>query len=143
MEKVFLILPLIFLLACTNQKKQKNIPMPEKTGTLAMFEIRKEFHNFGTLQDGEIVSYPFWFRNPGEAPLRITGTDTDCGCIQLSVPEHEIMPGDSAYIEVSYNSAGDVGKILKTVTVFANIEKEKVQFHITADVKSKWIKLNN
>ncbi len=141
MEKLFLILAFIFLLACTNQKKQKDVSASEKTGAMAMFEIRKEFHNFGTVHDGEIVSYPLWFRNPGKAPLQITGTDTDCGCIQLSVPEHEIMPGDSAYIEVSYNSAGDVGKIIKTITIFANIEKKKIQFHIAADVKSKWIEL--
>ena len=108
-----------------------------------MFEIRKEFHNFGTLHDGEIVSYPFWFKNKGGAPLKIASAETDCGCIKLSVPEHEIMPNDSAYIEVIFNSAGEVGKTLKTVTVFANIEKKKIQIHILADVKSKWIELNN
>ena len=53
------------------------------------------------------------------------------------------MPGDSAYVEVVYNSAGDVGKVLKTVTVFGNTEKKKVQFHIVANVKNKWIEFNN
>ncbi|HBL77878.1 MAG: hypothetical protein A2W90_01775 [Bacteroidetes bacterium GWF2_42_66] len=143
MGKLFLILAFAFLLACNNHEKRQNISVPEKTGAWAMFEIRKEFHNFGTLHDGEIVSYPFWFKNPGEAPLKITGTDTDCGCIQLSVPEYGIAPGDSAYIEVTYNSAGDVGKVIKTITVFANIKEKKIQFHIAADVKNKWIELNN
>ncbi|MDX9880630.1 MAG: DUF1573 domain-containing protein [Prolixibacteraceae bacterium] len=143
MEKSFLTWTMLLLLACSQAGSRKNNPVSEKTGTGAMFEIRKEFHNFGTLHDGEIVSYPFWFKNQGETPLKITGAETDCGCLQLSVPKHEIMPGDSAYIEVTFNSAGEVGKTLKTVTVFANIEKKKMQFHIAADVKNKWIELNN
>lgn len=139
----FLILAMLFLPACNPTGKQQNSQATGKTESPAMFEIRKEFHNFGTLHDGEIVSYPFWFTNPGGAPLKITSAETDCGCLRLSVPEYTIMPGDSAYIEVTFNSAGEVGKTLKTVTVFANIEKKKVQFHIVADVKSKWIELNN
>lgn len=115
----------------------------EKAGAMAKFEIKEEFHNFGTLQDGEIVSYAFWYKNTGNTALKISGSETDCGCIQIAVPEVDLMQGDSAYVEVMYNSAGDVGRIIKTVTLFANVEKKKIQFHIAADVKNKWIELNN
>jgi hypothetical protein len=143
MKRILLAYALFSLLACQNRNTREGSSAAGNPEEEAKFEIHKEFHNFGTLQDGEIVSYSFWFKNSGEAPLLVTGTDTDCGCIQVSVPEKMTMPGDSAYVEVVYNSAGDVGKVLKTVTVFGNTEKKKVQFHIVANVKNKWIEFNN
>ena len=141
MRRFFIILIMFAGLACQNQQEKKNTSDAKKAGALAKFEIKEEFHNFGTLQDGEIASYAFWYKNTGEAALKISGSETDCGCIQLSVPEEALMTGDSAYVEVMYNSAGEVGKTIKTVTLFANVETKKVQFHIAADVKNKWIEL--
>lgn len=143
MRKFFFILIFFVGIACHFKQEQHSSFVSEKPGAIAKFEIKEEFHNFGTLQDGEIVSFPFWFKNQGEATLKISGSETDCGCIELSISEKAVLPGDSAYVEVIYNSAGDVGKILKTVTLFANVEKKEIQFHIAADVKNKWIELNN
>lgn len=143
MKKVFQIAPVLFLFACVHTNNGQNTSTPIENGRWAKFEIQKEFHNFGLLKDGELVSYPFWFKNSGDAPLKISGTEVDCGCVQVSAPENAIMPGDSAYVEVIYNSAGEVGKQLKTVTVFANTLKKKIEFHIAADVKNEWIELNN
>lgn len=110
---------------------------------VAKFAIHKDFHNFGTLQDGEIVSFSFWLKSTGETQLRITDVETDCGCLEVHFPEQGILPGDSAAVEVVYSSGGDIGKQLKTVSLFTNAEKEQVDLHIAANVNSDWIDLNN
>lgn len=137
------ILVIVVAFSCSQAKKQAPSSEKEKVEGLAKFVNQEEFHNFGDLQDGEVVSYSFWFKNQGDATLKITGSETDCGCIQLTVPEKDIMPGDSAYIDVMYNSAGDVGQVLKTVTLFTNADKKEIKLYIQANVKNKWIDLNN
>jgi len=131
----------IVFVSCQTENRKQSVSEAGKAAPEGQFVVRKEFHNFGELKEGESVAYSFWFKNGGEAALKISGSETDCGCIQVSVPDEAVMPGDSAYVEVVYNSAGDVGKVLKTITLFANTKKKKIQFHIIADVKSEWIEL--
>lgn len=115
---------------------------PELKG-VAKFAIHKDFHNFGILQDGEIVSFSFWIKSTGETQLRITNVETDCGCLEVHFSEQGILPGDSAAVEVVYSSAGDIGKQLKTVSLFTNAEKEQIDLHVAANVNSDWIDLTN
>lgn len=135
----------LFLVACQHQSGKQDVKKQEEQSPKgpAKFAIHKDFHNFGTLHEGEIVSFSFWLKSTGESDLRVLKTETDCRCLQVEFPEKGIMPGDSAYFEVIYHSAGDIGKQLKTVRMFTNAEKEIAELHVAANVLSEWIDLNN
>jgi hypothetical protein len=54
-----------------------------------------------------------------------------------------IAPGQEGRIEVIYNSAGEVGRQLKTITLFSNAEPAQKQIFIRANVTNEMIELNS
>jgi hypothetical protein len=115
-----------------------------KNGRLADFVFREEFHNFGSLQAGEIVSYGFCIRNTGTAGLKIENAETDCGCISVDYPEETIAPGDSAFVDILFNSAGETGKVFKEIVLTTNVpNKKKAKLGIAAEVENELIKMHS
>ena len=133
------IIILAFLVACTSKNPKQQEEKPARITTVSFEE---EMHNFGQLQAGEIVVYTFVFINTGETNLTINNTETDCGCVQVNVPEHTIKPGDKGRIEVEFDSSGLIGRQLKTIEIHAN-SKEPKQFVIFAEVKNEQIEINS
>ena len=77
-------------------------------------------HDFGTITEGDKVSYTFTVTNTGENPLIIANCKGSCGCTVPVCPQEPIMPGESGSIPVEYDSKGKSGQDVKTVTVMAN-----------------------
>lgn len=82
--------------------------------------IIDEQHDFGTVKDGEKVHFSFRFVNSGNKPLVISNAQASCGCTVPEKPEKPIMPGDTSYIKVVFNSQGKVGHVEKTISVSSN-----------------------
>lgn len=133
------VVPILFLVACISEKKEQKDT--KQAAGFAQFEFQEEFYNFGKVKAGENVSFTFQFKNVGEAPLIISGFDTDCGCIKVNLPQQKIKKGQTGLIEVFFNSAGEVGKQLKTVHLFANTKEKEKQLHITANVENELINI--
>jgi len=110
---------------------------------VAKFVFSEEIHNFGSLNAGEVVSFTFIFRNEGTKTLTITGVDSGCGCTEVKMDNKTIEPGQESRIEVIYNSAGEVGRQLKTITLFSNAEPTQKQLFIKANVTNEIIELNS
>lgn len=118
---LFVIGLLLILSSCANHKKPENKDLeqynsPEKKSAGKIVFV-KEIHNFGTLKDGEIVSFSFVFRNMGGSPIQIVKTEVSCGCINIQYDRNDILPGESSDIEVVFNTSGEWGNILKGVTI--------------------------
>ena len=70
---------LVLVVSCANPEKPKGSVLHEikstekKTPGKIVFD--KEIHNFGTLKDGEIISFSFVFRNTGGSPFKIIKAD--------------------------------------------------------------------
>ena len=119
--------------ATQNAKKTKQ-GQPE-------FVFQEEFHNFGKLEAGETIAFDFSFENKGTGYLQIVKAVTDCGCITIGFPKEQITPGKDGYIEIVFNTSGEVGKVLKevqlvtkrcgtkTLTVGANIHNDVINLY--------------
>lgn len=59
------------------------------------------------------------FTNTGTAPLVIKNARGSCGCTVPTYPKEPIMPGETAELEIRYDTKR-VGKINKTVTITTN-----------------------
>ena len=59
------------------------------------------------------------FTNTGTEPLVIKNARGSCGCTVPTYPKQPIMPGESAEIEIRYDTKR-IGKINKTVTITTN-----------------------
>ena len=110
---------------------------------VAKFVFSEEIHNFGSLKAGEIVSFTYVFRNEGTKTLTITDVDSGCGCTEVKIENKNIEPGQEGRIEVIYNSAGEVGRQLKTITLYSNAETAQKQLYLKANVTNEIIELNS
>lgn len=132
---------LFIFVACnsSNSEKRKNIEIQQNRQTTE-FEFKKEMYNFGELQAGEITVFTFIFENTGENNLWINQVDGDCGCITATFPKKPVKPGETGEIEIEFDSSGLHGKQMKTITVDANVPKQK-QLAIFAEVKNEQLRI--
>ena len=103
-------------------------------GRIAKVEFDKEFHDFGTIKEGEIVVTEFIVKNVGDSDLLIHEAKGSCGCTVPKPPKEPIKPGASAPIKVSFDSKGKPGSQEKTVTLTTNSENGHETFKIKANV---------
>jgi hypothetical protein len=142
--RVIFILFGIILGSCITGTKKNLEPVKQSYESgVAKFVLSEEFHNFGSLNAGEIVSYTFIFRNEGTKNLTIEKAETDCGCTEINIPVKVIKPGNEGQIEVIFNSSGEVGRVLKTITIISNAEQAKKQLFIKAKVTNELIEINS
>lgn len=98
------------------------------------YEFEKEEHDFGTITQGESVSYAFKFKNSGKGDLVIRSASGSCGCTVPEYPKDPIKPGQSGLINVTFNSEGKEGLQNKTVTLIANTIPNTYILSIKANV---------
>ncbi|MBQ0117625.1 MAG: DUF1573 domain-containing protein [Flavobacterium sp.] len=96
----------------------------------------KEVIEFGDIKIGDIAKGEFEIKNTGDVDLVIMSATGSCGCTVPKKPEQPIKPGESAKMEVSFDSTGKPGMQEKTVTVTANTAEGTHQLKIKANVKS-------
>ena len=99
--------------------KEKEIQMAMKdTTSVAVID---SIYNFGTIKEGDLVEHNFVFTNTGHKSLVFPQDPVaSCGCTVPTKPERPILPGDTAFIKVIFNSKGKRDHVTKTVTVFSN-----------------------
>ena len=145
MKNSILILFAIFVFSCNNDptKKinQKNlIESKEKTESLDNFpEINfdKKEHDFGTINDGDIVETVFVFTNTGNSDLIISDAKGSCGCTVPDYPKNiPINPGDKGNIKVKFDSTKKPGNQMKTVTLTTNTKRGRDIIRIKTNVVS-------
>jgi len=118
-------------------------PMPETTqtppanGKYPVMTFEHTEHDFGTIKEGDKVTYSFTFTNSGASDLIISNAVGSCGCTVPEYPKAPLKPGESGKIKVSFNSAGKMGRQQKTVTLAANTATGKEIITIKANINPK------
>ena len=107
---------------------------PETSDKQAAIKFDKEEHDFGTLLQGEVVSYSFHFTNVGNMPLIVSEVGSSCGCTVGDYPREPIAPGKTGSIKVTYNSAGHHGFQSRYLTVMTNTNPAKTTLRIKGKV---------
>ena len=136
-----LMVVMAFLFSCAPPTSKPGTTEKSDESGVAKFVFSEEIHNFGSVKAGEIVVFSFVFKNEGTKTLTITGVDSGCGCTEVNIPSKSVAPGQEGIIEVMYNSAGEVGNQLKTITIFSNAETPRKEIYIRANVKNEIIEL--
>ncbi|MEX2231927.1 MAG: DUF1573 domain-containing protein [Cyclobacteriaceae bacterium] len=89
-------------------------------GPLPKFEFQTVDHDFGTINEGDVVEYTYAFKNTGEAPLIIQSAQGSCGCTVPAWSKDPIPAGGTGYVKAKFDSNGKPNIQNKTVTVTAN-----------------------
>lgn len=101
----------------------------------AVIKFETETYNFGTINQGQKVTYAYKFKNEGENPLIIQSANASCGCTVPTYPKDPIPPGGTGEIVAEYNGSG-AGDITKTITITANTEPTTTVLTIKGFVKT-------
>ena len=102
----------------------------------AAIKFDKEEHDFGTLLQGEVVTYSFRFTNVGNMPLIISDVGSSCGCTVGDYPREPIAPGKQGNIKVTYDSKGHHGFQSRVLTVLSNTNPAKTVLRIKGTVQT-------
>lgn len=82
-----------------------------------------ESHDFGAIDERDgTVKCTFEYVNTGDEPLVIVASRATCGCTSSSYSRSPIEPGDTGYVEVTYNPTGRPGRFGKKVYVDFNTD---------------------
>ncbi len=126
-------------IACNVRRNDKVVDDAVKQSATAMLDttmvqLIDSVYNFGKITDGEKVTFNFRFKNVGAKPLVITSTSASCGCTVPEKPERPVLPGETGFIKVVFNSKGKTGHNEKNITVMANTNPAFPQLVLTGDV---------
>ncbi len=93
-------------------------------GTIAMaaprISVDAAVYDFGEVIEGIAVVHAFVIENIGDAPLKISDIRVSCGCTTTSLAKTTLGPGESVDLEVTFDSAGFSGKMVKNIYVESN-----------------------
>lgn len=106
-------------------------------GPLPEISFQEEEHDFGTINEGDVVEHTFAFTNTGDKPLVISNASASCGCTVPEWPKQPIAPGEKGEIKARFNSTGKPNQQNKTITITANTYPEKNTIRIKANVTPK------
>jgi len=126
----------------TKKINQQNLLETEKRleqeSVLPILKFDFDTYDFGEVTDGEIVEVDYTFKNTGETNLIIYDASASCGC---TVPEYpkdkEIKPGESGVIKARFDSSGQTGKQVKSITLTTNTKNSKKIIRMSGFVINK------
>jgi hypothetical protein len=90
------------------ESKSPRVVVPEPT-----------FH-FEPILQGTIVRHDFKIQNAGDAELVIHKVVPGCGCTATKISSKTIPPGGESIISAEFNSAGFIGRKIRTISVETN-----------------------
>jgi Protein of unknown function (DUF1573) len=124
----------LFLMSCDKLKSNAAAAQGSTDGSVnaavaAMPKTKLAFegdtYDFGKIKEGTIVEHTYVVKNIGDAPLFISNCRASCGCTIPTWPKDPIPSGESAKIEVKFNSSHKEGDVSKAITVTANTDPEQ------------------
>lgn len=101
-------------------------------------EFDHEGFDIQTIDQGKVVTHRFHFKNVGNDTLRIFGVTPDCSCSSSEWTTSPVEPGQMGFVQVTYDSRDDIGKISKTVTVLHNAGEGYTFLTLTGFVSAKF-----
>jgi hypothetical protein len=106
-------------------------------GPLPTFTFNTTEHDFGTINEGQVVEYTYSFKNTGQAPLIIQNAQGSCGCTVPEWSKEPVPVGGTGFVKAKFDSNGKPNVQNKTVTVTANTWPKQTVLRFKAMVTPK------
>ena len=101
----------------------------------AVAQFAKVEIDYGKIEQGSDPLRKFSFTNIGDEPLVISNAQGSCGCTVPTFPKEPIMPGQTATIDVRYDTQR-TGPFSKSVTLTTNEANPTRVLSIKGDVNT-------
>lgn len=104
--------------------------------TSGTFSFETEIIDYGNIAQNSEGKRIFTFKNSGNSPITIKSVKGSCGCTVPTKPEKAVLPGETATIEVTYDTKR-IGGFSKTITIISNASNERKVLRIKGNVMKK------
>lgn len=95
-------------------------------------------HDFGTVNEGQVVNYTFKFKNLGKSTLEIKTVNTSCGCTVASISEKVLESGKEGTLRVELDTKNRMGKMSRNISIVSNDPEEPTKILVIyADVNKE------
>lgn len=114
-------------------------PTPEEKpeGPLPEAQFETVDHDFGTVSEGQKVTFDYKFVNKGQAPLIIQNAQPSCGCTVPTWTKDPIPVGGTGFVRAEFDTNAKSGIQNKTITVTANTWPKTTMLKFKAMVTPK------
>ena len=112
-------------------------PEEKPEGPLPVGEFETLDHDFGTVSEGQKVTYDYKFKNNGQAPMIIQNAQPSCGCTVPTWSKEPIPVGGTGFVRAEFDTNGKSGVQNKTITVTANTWPKVTTLRFKATVTPK------
>ncbi len=136
---------MVLIMGCSHKKDSSistdlvNIPINadgEVTDTsMPVFEFETTDHDFGTLKQGEKVSFTYKFKNIGKNDLIISTVVPGCGCTVAKFTKTPVKQGENGYVTLNVDTENKTGMMRKKVAVQANTYPAETLLWFSATVE--------
>lgn len=90
--------------------------------------------DFGYVPYDVRISHDFWLHSTGDDTLVIKKIIPGCGCTKAPLDKDVIAPGDSARLEIIFNTDKYKGKVMKTPRIISNTGAKEEMVTILTNV---------
>lgn len=134
----------IILIKCTSKDKNKENTQfktdslsTAKERTITELKFLNKRVNFGNVPEDTVLFSKFRFVNSGENKLIINYVNPDCICTGYTLSNDTVMAGDTAYIELEFNTEGKYGDQKVYTIVSANTKNKLYKLTLLANVNAQ------
>ncbi|MEI6124819.1 MAG: DUF1573 domain-containing protein [Bacteroidota bacterium] len=124
---------IVFILVLTGICSTNSFSQTSK-GPIIKFE--SVVYDYGTIYQGANGGCDFKFKNIGDEPLLLSDVRSSCGCTIPKWPKDPIFPGQSAVIQVTYDTKR-LGTISKQISVVSNATEGTLTLSIKGNIIQK------
>ncbi len=87
------------------------------------------------MHSGEVIAMGIGIRNAADKPLVITRAETTCGCTDIDYSTQPVGVGDTARVEVRFDSQGFYGWQFKRVRLYTTADVSPLTIYVEAKVE--------
>ncbi len=106
----------------------------ETSDSGAKITFKETVHEFGEINQGDVVTHVFEYENTGNEPLIISNVRTSCGCTAPNWSREPLAPGELGELTIRFNSRGKSGMQNKIITITSNAQNSQERVRITGNV---------
>ncbi len=92
--------------------------------------LKSSEFDFGYSPYNTKISHSFWLYSTGDETVEIEKVITGCGCTKAPLTKNIIPPGDSALLEIIFNTNKYNNRVVKSPKIISNASEEKVSIII-------------
>ncbi|MFT5819210.1 MAG: hypothetical protein ACI8ZM_000433 [Crocinitomix sp.] len=113
----------------------QSVSFAKQDSTYAEMVFNSQIYDFGDATKGDTLTHTFTFKNTGEQKLIIEDVELECGCLSYELDKTELAPGEEGTLILTLDTNSLNGLSVRKLVIKANIENQKKEITVTAEVK--------